>query len=351
MATATSSSGAHLVGSVPLADSEAVFRAASERLGAHLSRIPDGETGVRTNWIQWQFPLLVEMPELEPADEPDSGFGPRLQLAAGVSGDELRFPELGYAQAALESWQVFSRLQDEGVIAADARFQVSLPTPLAVTHLRIVPRDQPAIEEAYERQMLAELDQVLDVVPHDRLAIQWDTAVEFALLEGLLESFLTEPLDEIVERLARLGDAVPEPVELGYHLCYGDVQHAHFIEPRDAGKLADVASGVIARLVRSGRALNWLHLPVPRDRSDAAYFAPLRDVRLPKDAALQLGLVHLSDGLDGARRRIAAARTAVSTFGVATECGFGRRAPETIPDLLDLHAAVCEELPSPPGES
>jgi len=38
--------GAHLVGSVPLPDAEAVFRAVSA-LGADLRRLPDGETGVR----------------------------------------------------------------------------------------------------------------------------------------------------------------------------------------------------------------------------------------------------------------------------------------------------------------
>ena len=329
----------HLVGSVPLTEPEAVFREAATRLRGHLSRLPDGETGIRTNWIQWQFPLLQQMDAFVPADEPDSGFGPRLELAHGVRGEDVVFPELGYAQAALESWQVFSRLQDEGAIAESVRFQVCLPTPLAVTHMRVVPRDQPAVEDAYERRMLAELAQIADAVPHDSLAIQWDTAVEFALLEGLLESFLPDPTADIVARLCRLAERVPEPVELGYHLCYGDVQHAHFIEPRDAGKLADVADGVASGLKRS---LQWIHLPVPRDRADADYFAPLSSLRLPSETTLYLGLVHLTDGVDGARGRIAAARTALDEFGVATECGFGRRPAETIPALLDLHAAVAE---------
>jgi hypothetical protein len=43
--------GAHLNGSVPLASSEEVFRAATDALGSHLRCIPDGETGVRSGWI------------------------------------------------------------------------------------------------------------------------------------------------------------------------------------------------------------------------------------------------------------------------------------------------------------
>jgi hypothetical protein len=31
----------------------------------------------------------------------------------------------------------------------------------------------------------------------------------------------------------------------------------------------------------------------------------------------------------------------VGEFGVATECGLGRRDPATIPDLLRLHAEVA----------
>ncbi|MBV9359667.1 MAG: hypothetical protein JO023_29505, partial [Chloroflexi bacterium] len=88
------------------------------------------------------------------------------------------------------------------------------------------------------------------------------------------------------------------------------------------------------------RPIHWLHIPVPRDRTDDAYFMPLRDLRLSPTTKLYLGLVHYTDGVDGARRRIQAARRARSDFGVATECGMGRRPPATIPALLELHAQV-----------
>jgi len=50
--------------------------------------------------------------------------------------------------------------------------------------------------------------------------------------------------------------------------------------------------------------------------------------------------VHDSDGAAGTQRRIAAAEKHASDFGIATECGFGRRPPETIPNLLRIHAEV-----------
>lgn len=42
--------GVHLVGSVPLATAEHVFRAVATALGQHVRRVPDGETGERTAW-------------------------------------------------------------------------------------------------------------------------------------------------------------------------------------------------------------------------------------------------------------------------------------------------------------
>ena len=83
-------------------------------------------------------------------------------------------------------------------------------------------------------------------------------------------------------------------------------------------------------------------MPVPRDRSDDAYFAPLKNLRLRPETELCLGLVHHTDGIDGTKKRLATARRHVQTFSIATECGFGRRRPETIPELLRIHAAVAE---------
>jgi len=330
--------GAHLVGSVPLADSESVFREAATRLGDRLRRIPDGETGIRTNWIQWQWPLLVQVAQLKTADEAPGPWGPRFELRDGMSISAADLPDTGYRDAALESWQVFSRLKQEGVISPATRFQVCLPTPLAVTHIRIVPAAQADVEQAYEGKLLQELDDIIEAIPADQLAIQWDTAVEFAVLEGLLDTFVAEPEPDILERLVRLGDHVPAEIEMGYHLCYGDVEHQHFVQPADTGKLVRIANGVAAGL---NRPLTWIHMPVPRDRTDADYFAPLQNLQLHPETELYLGLVHITDGVDGAGPRIAAARRFAADFGVATECGFGRRPAETVPALLDLHAEVA----------
>jgi hypothetical protein len=259
-------------------------------------------------------------------------------MRPGASTGELVFDQLGYADAALASYEVFSQLKQAGVIPTQYRFQVSLPTPLAPVAAFIVVEEQAIVQPAYERAMVAELERIASGIPHNELAIQWDVAVEFALLEGVAFTSYAHVKMGVIEQLVRLGNLVPEDVELGYHLCYGDAGHKHFVEPEDTTKLVDVANGISAGLKRS---LNWISMPVPRNRSDEAYFAPLKNLQLHPETELYLGLVHFTDGVEGTRRRIEAAQRVVADFGVATECGFGRRPSETIPDLLRIHSEVA----------
>lgn len=335
----------HLCGSVPLASAEDVFRTSAIHLGGLIRRMPDGETGERDNWVVWQLPKLQAHPDLETAPPSDEyGPGLRVRPKPGVDPDSVTFGPLGYAEAAIASWEVFSRLRREGTIPPGVRFQVSLPTPIAVV-AAFVGGDQAELERAYEARILAELAEILDKVPIADLAVQWDTAVEFAVMEGVFPAWFGADEEtqraEIVKRLVRLGDAVPAGAELGYHLCYGDFGHRHFVEPADTSKLAAVATKVAAGLNRS---LDWVHMPVPRDRDDDAYFHPLRDMTLQEGTTLYLGLVHNTDGTEGSLRRMAAARRAVPAFGIATECGMGRRPAEQIDDLLTLHATLAKSL-------
>ncbi|MBO0681797.1 MAG: class I SAM-dependent methyltransferase [Candidatus Dormibacteraeota bacterium] len=342
--------GVHLVGSVPLGSAEEVFRTVVGALGDRLRRIPDGETGPRSDWIVWQYPVLSSRPQFEvvpPATDHYRAL-PRLRLREGERAESIRFEQLGYAEAAISSYRLFATLKRDGVIPGGCRFQVSLPTPLAPISAFISTDNQAALEPIYEARMLEELREILAAIPHEQLAIQWDTNFEFGMLEGVFPVWFSDVRGGILERLLRLSRHVPPEVELGYHLCYGDVEHKHFKEPDDSRRLVQIASALSSSL---DRPLNWIHMPVPKDRYDDAFFAPLGDLRLRPETELYLGLVHLSDGVEGSRRRIQAARRFVNEFGVATECGWGRRAPQAVPELLEIHRTVSAPLGPRPGDA
>ena len=61
----------------------------------------------------------------------------------------------------------------------------------------------------------------------------------------------------------------------------------------------------------------------------------------PTQTELCLGLVHHTDGADGTRKRLATAKQYATRFAIATECGFGRRDPATLTELLGIHREVA----------
>ena len=335
--------GVHLVGSVPLASPEEVFRTAAASLGDRLRRIPDGETGPRSDWIVWQYPVLSALPQFEVGPPGPDHYRalPRLRLRAGERAGAVRLESLGYAQAAVASYRIFARLKRDGVIPRGCRLQVCLPTPLAPISAFVAAEDQAALEPVYEARMLEELKEIQEAIPHEQLSVQWDTNVELGMLEGIFPVWFSDVRAGILERLLRLSRHVAPDVELGFHLCYGAAQLRQIEEPADAGKLVQLANALATSL---DRPLNWIHMPVPLSRDAETYLAPLDDLRLRPETQLFLGLVHLTDGVEGTRRRIQTALRFSQDFGVATECGWGRRAPQTVPTLVELHREVSAPL-------
>jgi hypothetical protein len=346
MSEAAIPDGVHLVGSIGLDTVEEVFRTAGSLLGRRLKRVPDGEPGGRRLWISWQYPLLRSSPFLRAdpggARRPTTGF-PLLCLGEGVAAGEVRFGELGYAREARASYLDFLAARRQRELPADVRFQVSLPTPLAVMSSFCMPPDLLAVEPAYEVAMLGEVAALCRSIPQADLAIQWDVCNEMVLWDGQAPRTVSTTdftPAAMLERLRRYIAAVPPAVELGIHLCYGDYGGRHMVEPKDAGKMVELANA-IAR--GAARRLDWIHMPVPMGRTDADFFRPLGGLALAPETRLYLGLVH-PDGAEGTRARIAAAQAFVGGFGVATECGIARaRKPDLVRNLLAIHAAVARE--------
>ena len=341
---------AHLVGSIPLPDAETGFRTVYQALGSSLKRIPDGETGDRIRWIWFQRAMLESHPdmELDTVTEPISVVqwdgkvireNPWMKFKDTADPTSSTFPT-GYRDAAVESYKVFVGLREEGAIGPDVRFQVSIPTPMATAYMYVSPDSREAYIPAYERSLAEAVSGILDAIPHDQLAIQWDVCQEVLVFEDY-QPFGRRPSDykqQIFEELARVGSLVPETVELGYHLCYGSPADEHLVMPKDMGILVEIANGLTSRL---SRRLDFLHLPVPKDRTDTGYFEPLRTLDVPDSAEVMLGLIHFDDA-KGDAARIATASRYLENFGVATECGWGRTDPARVDGLLESHARAAQ---------
>lgn len=340
----------HLVGSVPLKSSESVFRAVSDVAGPYLARLPDGETDARAIWAGYVGRRL----DINPALEVDPEFPHfdwhqhdgklvarmrQLRFKAGVDPQSVKF-EIDYAPPAIESFAKFDALQRQGIIPAGVRFQVAIPTPIALAYNSITPRDQDAFIAAYEKQIIGEVLEIAAAVPHDKLSIQWDVCQEVLVWENTYPVRPAHYKEQILSELQRLGDAIPADVDFGYHLCYGSPQGEHLVMPKDAGVMVEILNGLFPRLHRK---VQFVHLPVPQDRSDDAFFAPLEKLNLPEGCDLYLGLIHYRDEA-GDRRRLDVARRHVRVDGVSCECGWGRSDPAQVPDLLAAHSMLAGYL-------
>jgi hypothetical protein len=356
-----------MVGSVPAETAEEVFGLLGPELGRSLIGLSDGEPGFRNKWIVFNAPFVFEPnPGLEAVNKPkpnrDKSVYRHLEDWVPTSWEEMwrfrvrhgvtavSFEDLHYAQFARESYEKFRKLRASGIIPPGPRFQVSLPLPEDfVRWCTGTDRDFTIMRHGVEDALVNEVDKLLAAIPHEDLAIQFDVCWEvFACdandclgREPLAWPASGEPFERFASYIRRLSPRIPETVLLGMHLCYGDLEHTHLIQPKDLGVCVRMANIAVAE---AGRRFDFVHMPVPRDRSDDAYFAPLEKLTIG-NTKLFIGLVHHTDGTQGSLQRLAAFRRHYSgPHGVATECGWGRRKADTLPALLQVHREVAAAL-------
>jgi hypothetical protein len=179
------------------------------------------------------------------------------------------------------------------------------------------------------------------------VAIQWDVAVEFGLLEGAMGPGSAMPLNQVTPALVRAIEHIPADVPVGMHLCYGDYGHQHFKQPESLLMQVELVNAVVAA---AGRPVNWASFTVPQGRGDAEYFAPLRTLQAGPETELYFALVpyHPSEQAEGTSAAqaghvdaaLAESAAGGREWGVCTECGMGRAASEDVPTLLDIHSAL-----------
>src|SRR3954453_19681710 len=282
--------GAHLVGGLKAADAETAMRTAARILGRHLHAITDGETGERSQWIFWQLNKLtavdgIEMTGVEErnpdaANEDYRAF-PKMTVDASVTSLPPR--ALGYADADEASYPIYRALRDEGAIPAGVKFQVSVPTPYATVVAWIAEADQERFFPVYAEALSAEIRAIAATIEPADLVIQYDVAVEFGTLTGAFQA--PGNLGEkryVIQALRQALDDVPQGIERGIHLCYGDYKHRHFAVPQDLSLCVELANAV-----SDGAA--FVHMPVDRETGrQPAYFEPLRYLSAQR---LALGVV------------------------------------------------------------
>lgn len=345
----SNSPGVHLNGSLPFASAGETLQFIGRELGPWVSRVPDGETGERASWVLTQSRHFFENPAFEAVPPSAEVARPLVRIKPGVRDEQIRFDEFAYHDYASASYPAFRAAKERGELPAQARFLVSLPTPFNAVSFFVVLSDQLRVLSAYDAQARRAIERILDIVPAEELSIQWDLPTELATIQGWFPNPF--PNDAaVLESVARVSSWVPSQVDLGYHLCYGDTKFGaspfmgkpsdecpvrkdigRNIVPEDASTLVRVINGLNAVVPR---AIHFIQVATMREWDTPRHWRALADLKLRPETALFVGLVHASDGVEGARLRSQIVAQYLPRFGVSTECGLGRHSHE------QLHAVV-----------
>lgn len=331
----------HLVGSIPLTKSADVFDLVGKYLRNSCQRVPDGETGVRLNWIGWQKNIFAQQPALVQCKfkERDYQLNAPYAVSKGKSTKDIEFGILGFAEEAILSHKIFSQKQDAGILSPKSKFLISIPTAFAPVYSFISYEFQEVIYPLYEEAIINEVKYIFERLDPETVAIQWDVATEMSIFEKVYKATFDNEWDILISRLAKLGETIPAQAELGYHLCYGSMNNQHWKEPEDLSTCIRTLNELKAQI---DRKINFIHVPVPINRKDEEYFKPLTKWETEENQDFFLGLIHEEDGVAGNLARIGTASKYLEHFGISTECGMGRRLPEVIPRWMELMANLSE---------
>jgi hypothetical protein len=340
-----------LVGSLPVDSTEEGFRAGAELFGDLVFALPDGESGPRRAWVGYERERLTRPhPDVVVVEETESPTGiPRHAYETPVFGirdgaSELHFESWPRIDDALESYEVFRSLRQAGVIPSGLRFQIGLPFPSSAMNAfkADFAADFPVAARAYEELVARELKRLIEAIPPEDLAIQWDCAYETQDIERVLAWTNEGAWERFAGPVRRLTRLIPEATLVGYHLCYGTFPEWPMYEARDYAVLVRMANYAAAS---SGRQVDWLHLAGPRylRSEDRSFFRPLVDLE-PRGARVFLGIVLPIDGEAGLRRRHATASRYLRDFGVAMYCGFGRQPGQDGNETMREHSRVVRTV-------
>ena len=336
----------HLVGSVPLANAHEVFVTVSAALGPYLLRIPDGETGERSDWIAHLEPVFANHPALEKSDEvfrlhPTARGRTRYRLKPGASATDVTFENLFYADTAIQSYREFASLKEQGKIPARCRFQVDLVPAHSVIWLFLQDDLHPAFDPIYNDAVRREIDKLARAIPHRELAIQIRCRL------GGIRAAAAQRAQRLWPQQERNARRVRRDPGQACRSCPGGYRAVVSLLLR---RFQSPPRGRADRHGRSCEQACARHRSL--DRADP-HAGPARSLgrclfRPAQATRAQAGHAALprSRALHGRDRRHAPApchggKICEELF-IATECGFGRRPRDTISELLAIHAAAAE---------
>ncbi|MDF2257541.1 hypothetical protein [Streptantibioticus ferralitis] len=338
----------HLVGTWPGLSAPDAMTTALRRVGAHLLRMTDGETGDRAVWGSRTIEWLRANPDVELIHDgvyADYGTGPLFRVREDRTLDPRNL-HLNYFHTFVESFPAFKYLRDQAG-HSDIRFQVGLPAPLDLTMLAFgmdVAMSDRVIPQAWAQ---ATIDQVNRIVgeAEEPVVFQLETPASLLAVIGAPDEAKEAVARQLAHDLHEIMAGAREGTHFGVHLCLGDLQHKALAEMPDALPLVLLANAM-ATGFPEGRVLDYIHVPFAAANKPGSFeedwYRPLEALTLPPEVRFVAGFIHESITIEDHRGLLhMIERLARREVDVAAACGLGRRPdPAQAWDAMDKAIAL-----------
>lgn len=319
------------LGTIPSASVEDAVSWMLDAAAPRLWSIPDGEPGERNNWIKPVIDAFRGSPALQLTVDGDwSSYSSlpefRIRPGASLSADDLPLP---YAANARTSWPIVRELCERHG-RSDLPFQVDIPSDLHMTRFTFGAEgleQRPLFAAATVREIAAIREQIGDDV-----VFQISAPAEMVFTTLAPADGQAAVAAEMARGLADLVAATPPGTRVGVHLCHGDMNHVA-LGGMDTTAPLILLANALADAWPDGRPFEYLHAPLAAGQTppplDAAFYAPLGDLRLPAGTRFVAGLAHEDQSLGDQLIALAHVDAALGQAAdVATTCGLGRRSRE-----------------------
>lgn len=322
----------HLVGAWPGFSGAHAMDTAMKRLGPHLLRLSDGETGERNQWVLPTLDWLRANPDLELVrddDYSDYEHGTRYQVRDGHTFDPANI-QLNYHRSFQRSYPGFQVLRARHGLD-DLNFQVGTPAPidLAVNAFGYEVASQDFdIARAFAAATLREIAAIRADAADD-VVFQIETVVSMVAVAQSPPEAQETVAQQMAGAIIDMVSHAPENTRFGAHLCLGDFHHKALAQMGSASPLVSLAN-TLAAMWPENQRLEYIHTPFAAAEQpgslDAVWYEPLADLALPDDVRFVAGFVHEDLDIDQLREVHALVeRHAGRQVDVAATCGLGRR--------------------------
>jgi hypothetical protein len=348
MTTSVTSRKTHLVGAWPGISGAHAMDAAMHRLGAHLLRITDGETGERGGWITPTLAWLRANPDIElvrDGDGSDYESGAIHRVRPGRTLDPNNI-ELNYYRTFQRSYPGFTVIRERQSLPG-VSFQVGIPAPidLAVTGFGYeAAQSDSSISQAFADATVREVDAIHSEAQDD-VVFQVESVFSMAAVVMAPEEAQSAAAVRAASSIISMVERAPVGARFGVHLCLGDYHHRALVEMGSARPLVLMAN-TLAHAWPSAQALEYIHAPFAAAEKpgsfDPEWYEPLSKLDLPEGVRFVAGFIHEDLSVEQLRGVHAMIERAVGReVDIAATCGLGRRpSPDQAWDAMDKTVAL-----------